>query len=61
MGLTFTTLIFCLLGLIISAVVIDSISNYDDHKEEDDDDDEIPTEDLIRRETLKKGKHDTID
>ena len=60
MGLTFTTLIFCLLGLIISAVVIDSISNYDDHKEEDSDD-EIPTEDLIRRETLKKGKHDTID
>jgi hypothetical protein len=59
MGLTFTTLIFCILGLIISAVVIDSISNYDDHKE--DDDDEIPTEDLIRRETLKKGKHDTID
>jgi hypothetical protein len=60
MGLTFTTLIFCLLGLIISAVVINSISNYDDHKEEDDDD-EIPTEDLIRKETLKKGKHDTID
>jgi hypothetical protein len=60
MGLTFTTLIFCLLGLIISAVVIESIFNYDDHKE-DDDDDEIPTEDLIRRETLKKGKHDTID
>jgi hypothetical protein len=60
MGLTFTTLIFCLLGLIISSVVINSISNYDDHKEEDDDD-EIPTEDLIRRETLKKGKHDTID
>ena len=58
MGLTFTTLIFCLLGLIISAVVIDSIFNYDDQKE---DDDEIPTEDLIRRETLKKGKHDTID
>jgi hypothetical protein len=60
MGLTFTTLIFCLLGLIISAVVIDYISKYDDQKE-DDDDDEIPTEDLIRRETLKKGKHDTID
>jgi hypothetical protein len=59
MGLTFTTLIFCLLGLIISAVVIESIFNYDDQKE--DDDDEIPTEDLIRRETLKKGKHDTID
>ena len=58
MGLTFTTLIFCLLGLIISAVVISSMYNYDDHK---DDDDEIPTEDLIRRETLKKGKHDTID
>jgi hypothetical protein len=57
MGLTFTTLIFCLLGLIISAVVIDYISKYDDQKE----DDEIPTEDLIRRETLKKGKHDTID
>jgi len=59
MGLTFTTLIFCLLGLIISAVVIDYISKYDDHKE--DSDDEIPTEDLIRKETLKKGKHDTID
>jgi hypothetical protein len=58
MGLTFTTLIFCLLGLIISAVVIDSISNYDDHTDEDDN---IPTEDLIRKETLKKGKHDTID
>ena len=60
MALTFTTLIFCLLGLLISGLVIDAMSNYDDHKE-DDDDDEIPTEDLIRRETLKKGKHDTID
>ena len=60
MSLTFTTLIFCLLGLLLSAVVIESIFNYDDQKE-DDDDDEIPTEDLIRRETLKKGKHDTID
>ena len=58
MELTFTTLIFCLLGLLISGVVIDSMSNYDDHT---DDNDEIPTEDLIRRETLKKGKHDTID
>jgi hypothetical protein len=58
MELTFTTLIFCLLGLLISAVVIDSISNYDDHT---DDNDEIPTDDVIRRETLKKGKHDTID
>jgi hypothetical protein len=59
MGLTFMTLAFCILGLIISAVVIDSISNYDDHKE--DSDDEIPTDNVIRRETLKKGKHDTID
>ena len=54
------TLVYCILGLLLSAVVIESIFNYDDHKE-DDDDDEIPTEDLIRRETLKKGKHDTID
>ena len=59
MELTFMTLAFCILGLIISAVVIDSISNYDDHKENSDD--EIPTDDVIRRETLKKGKHDTID
>jgi hypothetical protein len=59
MGLTLTTLIFCILGLLISAVMIDSMSNYDDHKE--DSDDEIPTEDLIRRETLKKDKHDTIE
>jgi hypothetical protein len=58
MELTFTTLIFCLLGLLISGVVIDSISNYDDHTDEDDN---IPTDDVIRRETLKKGKHDTID
>ena len=33
MELTFTTLIFCLLGLLISGVVIDSMSNYDDHKD----------------------------
>lgn len=59
MGLTFMTLVFCLLGLLISAAVIDIISKYDDHKE--DSDDEIPTDDLIRRETLKKDKHDTID
>ena len=58
MALTFTTLIFCLLGLLISGVVIDSISNYDDHT---DNNDEIPTDDVIRRETLKKGKHDTIE
>jgi hypothetical protein len=58
MELTFTTLIFCLLGLIISAVVIDSISNYDDHTDEDDN---IPTDKVTHRETLKKGKHDTID
>lgn len=61
MELTFMTLVYCILGLLLSAVVIESIFNYDDHKEDDDDDDEIPTEDLIRRETLKKGKHDTID
>jgi hypothetical protein len=60
MELTFMTLVYCILGLLLSAVVIESIFNYDDQKE-DDDDDEIPTEDLIRRETLKKGKHDTID
>jgi Na+-transporting methylmalonyl-CoA/oxaloacetate decarboxylase gamma subunit len=59
MGLTFMTLVFCILGLLISAIVIDVMSKYDDHKE--DIDDEIPTDDLIRRETLKKGKHDTID
>jgi hypothetical protein len=58
MGLTFTTLIFCLLGLIISGFVIDSMSNYDDHTDKND---EIPTDDVIRRETLKKGKHDTIE
>mgnify|MGYP000688823037 CR=1 FL=1 len=57
MGLTFTTLIFCLLGLIISGLVIDSMSNYDDHTDKNDD---IPTDDVIRRETLKKDKHDTI-
>jgi len=54
------TLVYCILGLLLSAVVIESIFNYDDQKE-DDDDDEIPTEDLIRKETLKKDKHDTID
>ena len=48
------TLTFCILGLIISGLVISSMYNYDDHKEDDDDD-------LIRRETLKKGKRDTID
>jgi hypothetical protein len=58
MGLTFMTLTFCILGLIISGLVISSMYNYDDHTEEKDD---IPTDDLIRRETLKKGKHDTID
>jgi hypothetical protein len=58
MGLTFMTLAFCILGLLISAVVIDTFSNYDDHKVNKDD---IPTDDLIRRETLKKDKHDTID
>jgi hypothetical protein len=58
MGLTFMTLAVCILGLLISAVVIDIMSNYDDHTEEDDD---IPTDDIKFRETLKKGKHDTID
>jgi hypothetical protein len=58
MELTFITLIFCLLGILISGVVIDAMSNYDDHTDEDDN---IPTDDVIRRETLKKGKHDTID
>jgi hypothetical protein len=58
MELTFTTLIFCLLGLLISGVVIDAISNYDDHTDEDDN---IPTDKVTHRETLKKGKHDTID
>jgi len=58
MTLTFITLAFCILGLLISAIVIDTFSKYDDHKENKDD---IPTDDLIRRETLKKGKHDTID
>ena len=51
------TLAFCILGLLISAIVIDTFSKYDDHKESQDD---IPTDDLIRRETLKKDKHDTI-
>ena len=58
MGLTFMTLVFCIMGLLISAAVIDTFSKYDDHKESQDD---IPTDDLIRRETLKKDKHDTID
>jgi hypothetical protein len=58
MELTFVTLVFCIMGLLISAAVIDTMSKYDDHKE--DSDDEIPTDDLIRRETLKKDKHDTI-
>ena len=58
MELTFTTLIFCLLGLLISGVVIDAMSNYYDRSDEDD---HIPTDDVTHRETLKKGKHDTID
>jgi len=58
MALTFTTLIFCLLGLLISGLVIDAMSNYDDHTDEDDN---IPTDKVTHRETLKKGKHDTID
>jgi hypothetical protein len=57
MGLTFMTLTFCILGLVLSAVVIDMLSKYDDHTEDDD----IPTDDIKFRETLKKGKHDTID
>ena len=58
MELTFITLIFCLLGILISGVVIDAMSNYDDHTDEDDN---IPTDEVTHRETLKKGKHDTID
>jgi hypothetical protein len=58
MELTFITLIFCLLGILISGVVIDAMSNYDDHTDEDDN---IPTDKVTHRETLKKGKHDTID
>jgi hypothetical protein len=58
MALTFTTLIFCLLGLLISGLVIDAMTNYDDHTDKDDN---IPTDEVTHRETLKKGKHDTID
>ena len=58
MELTFITLIFCLLGILISGVVIDAMSNYDDHTDEDDN---IPTDKVTHRDTLKKGKHDTID
>lgn len=58
MELTFITLIFCLMGLLISGLVIDAMSNYDDHTDEDDN---IPTDKVTHRETLKKGKHDTID
>jgi hypothetical protein len=46
------------MGLLISGLVIDAMSNYDDHTDEDDN---IPTDKVTHRETLKKGKHDTID